>query len=258
MAELKRILDESGIDTSTLKPWQETDRGVIWTLQSPGGTAAIDTWQRLRALVAKTGHWPVLLGQDDNLMRHGESRENNPEPVSGVLAAAEALTGADVIERRRQQWQEQWGDDLPIGDAEGSDDDEWPDDVEPSDSFSIPFDIVSRQPLAMLHLALVPTERPWEVPAFLAVGNWNECPPTEEHVALMRHWHEQFGAEVVGISGDVVEMLVSRPPADRASALRLAHEQFMYCSDIVTQGTESVTNLAATLLNGRTWYFWWD
>jgi hypothetical protein len=29
-------------------------------------------------------------------------------------------------------------------------------------------------------------------------------------------------------------------------------------SDIVDQGCESISNLAATLLNSPYWYFWWD
>ncbi|WP_414650247.1 DUF4253 domain-containing protein, partial [Duganella sp.] len=34
--------------------------------------------------------------------------------------------------------------------------------------------------------------------------------------------------------------------------------QYLYCADIVDQGTESIEALAATLLNARVWYFWWD
>jgi hypothetical protein len=60
------------------------------------------------------------------------------------------------------------------------------------------------------------------------------------------------------MSGDVVECVVTKPPTDRNAATNLAWEQYWYCVDIVEQGCESVSNLAATLLNSPYWYFWWD
>ena len=40
--------------------------------------------------------------------------------------------------------------------------------------------------------------------------------------------------------------------------MALAREQFVYCPDIVYQGTGTLAGLAAALLEGTTWYFWWD
>jgi hypothetical protein len=74
----------------------------------------------------------------------------------------------------------------------------------------------------------------------------------------MKYWQERYGAEVVGVTHDVVEMLISRPPRTRAQALELAREQCLYCSDIVLQGTNTLDVLAASLLDGTTWFFWWD
>jgi hypothetical protein len=31
-----------------------------------------------------------------------------------------------------------------------------------------------------------------------------------------------------------------------------------YCEDVVLQGTLTLERLAATLLHGRVWFFWWD
>ena len=53
-------------------------------------------------------------------------------------------------------------------------------------------------------------------------------------------------------------MLIKNPPTDRETAFKLAQEQYIYCSDIVEQGMQTLNNLAARLLNGKTWYFWWD
>jgi hypothetical protein len=48
------------------------------------------------------------------------------------------------------------------------------------------------------------------------------------------------------------------PPTTRPEALRLAKLQYHYCSDIVTQGVGTIDALAARLLNGYSWSFWWD
>jgi hypothetical protein len=53
-------------------------------------------------------------------------------------------------------------------------------------------------------------------------------------------------------------MRVANPPTTKEDALKLAEEQFVYCEDIVTQGTETIENLAAGLINAKKWYFWWD
>jgi hypothetical protein len=134
----------------------------------------------------------------------------------------------------------------------------WPDDAEPMNEFIIPFHVVTREPSKAVYVGLVPTVTDWEVPAFLKFGSWSACPHPEHHVAMMRYWHGRYGAEVVGISHDTVEMLVARPPRSRKRALALAREQYLCCQDIVDQGTETLDNLAATLLNGKAWYFWWD
>ena len=48
------------------------------------------------------------------------------------------------------------------------------------------------------------------------------------------------------------------PPTTRSAAYQLAWEQYIYCSDIVIQGTQTLSNLAASLLNAPIWFFWWD
>jgi hypothetical protein len=66
------------------------------------------------------------------------------------------------------------------------------------------------------------------------------------------------GAEIAGVSGDVIECIVANPPRDKEQSMNLAWEQYLYCQDIVVQGRETISNLAATLLNSPYWYFWWD
>jgi hypothetical protein len=124
--------------------------------------------------------------------------------------------------------------------------------------FTIPFDILSGEPLPKVHVALLPTRTPWHVPLFLRFGNWNACPHPVVHARLIRAWNERYGAEPVGLSHDVLEMRVSKRPAGAQDASRLAVEQYAYCADLVDQGVGTVESLATLLIKTRSWYFWWD
>ena len=58
---------------------------------------------------------------------------------------------------------------------------------------------------------------------------------------------------------DTLELAVANPPATFAEAVPLAHEQYAYAADIVTQGEhDTVGTLAAALVGSPHWHFWWD
>lgn len=65
-------------------------------------------------------------------------------------------------------------------------------------------------------------------------------------------------AELIALTADTVELRVSRRPANRDEALALALDQYVYCYDIVDQGTETVDALSAVLECSDYWIFWWD
>ncbi|MBI4514827.1 MAG: DUF4253 domain-containing protein [Deltaproteobacteria bacterium] len=109
-----------------------------------------------------------------------------------------------------------------------------------------------------LRLALVPTVHAWEIPLLLGFGGFNDCPEPVEHAAVLRRWQESHGARLFALSGSVLELVVDHPPSTGEAALALAREQFAYCTDIVTQGTQTVEQLAAGLWNAPRWFFWWD
>ena len=120
------------------------------------------------------------------------------------------------------------------------------------------YDLLRQQPYEHVFLAKIPTDKPWEIPAYLRFGGWNECPGPEELVVVLRQWSQRYGVEIYSLSDDAMECTVARPPQTREDAMALAHEQFLVCNDIVSQGTESVALLAASLLKADAWYFWWD
>jgi hypothetical protein len=132
--------------------------------------------------------------------------------------------------------------------------DELPDEM----GLTIVRDVLSGTFLSKVHIALIPTDDWTEIPAYLRYGNWNECPAPEYQVAALRSWRDRFGAELVGMAFDTINMRVSRRPGTREEALALAQEQYVYCSDIIDQGTQTYSRLAASLMSSNWWFFWWD
>ena len=63
---------------------------------------------------------------------------------------------------------------------------------------------------------------------------------------------------IAGMSGEVIECTVARPPKQREAALALAREQFLYCPARLRQEVGSVEALAASLVGAGVWRFRWD
>ncbi len=226
------------------------------------GSEAVDRWRQLRALADETGYWPVILGNDKEASRVLEfANYEHGQPLAEILTEAASQSAEQWLKECEQSnlnalqkaHGASWQDFLK--ELHG----DWPESVHAVTGFTIPFERVgSGPPKAKVTIGLFPTKNGWEVPAQLNFGGWNECPDPAVHVRIMRKWFEDYGAELVGMSGDVIEMSVSRPPSTREDALRLAEQQFFYCEDIVLQGTETIEMLAAGLLGNRVWFFWWD
>jgi hypothetical protein len=136
---------------------------------------------------------------------------------------------------------------------------EWPSrPVAPSLGLTVAEDVMTGSPWPKVYIAVLPTKENAAAPAFLNWGGWNDCPAPDYQVAALRSWHERYGATVVGMSGDVMNIQVTRKPNTREEAMALAREHYEHCYDIVDQGVETLSNLAAGLMVEDWWYFWWD
>ncbi|MFT7560834.1 MAG: hypothetical protein ACI93R_002757 [Flavobacteriales bacterium] len=135
---------------------------------------------------------------------------------------------------------------------------QWPGEDINKPGFTLALDILTGAPIVELIGANVDTEKCWQIPAYFKFGGWNTCPSPAEHCAIWRYWEERYGAQIVGISNDVIEAHVSNPPNSQEEALRLAWEQTLYCSDIVEQGVETVAGLASSIISHKNWFFWWE
>lgn len=235
--------------------------------QVVAGDLAYDTLIALRDQHADLV--PVVLGDDEELEALLEVVADEDRSQQDILDQAEQIGVPEWVEARYQEYQALMAEFADELDEEEQDDElateadfeaeEAADEADLSPRLStIAYDILSGEAKEKVHIGLLPLTQAWQVPAFLKIGNWNECPDAAVHVAFFKYWYEQYGAVVTAISSDTIEFSVARPPETIEQARILAHQQYMYCADIVDQGVETEENLAHTLLNADNWFFWWD
>ena len=206
--------------------------------------ASIDTWKLLRAVTDKTGWYPLVV--HDLHIEEVDERPEETDPAD-TLQEAGSIDAATWLKQRLDGRQPQ------SGAGEGK--------PEPNTSFTVPIDDLTGEPAPDVRILLVPTRNGWEVPAFVpfgGAGGWNDCPQDAAHVAVLKYWFERFGAELVAMSDDVLELQIARPPASDEAAAAIANEQYAYCGDIVEQGVGTVPALAQSIKACGIWYFWWD
>lgn len=230
-------------------------------LTVPGDTALAE-WERLRAAGES---WPVILGGEDGLTFLAEQfgfdglpdlPSGDPRDVPAILRASEDVR---LPEAMRARFEEATVPPMaPVEALPLPERGEWPDAAPEPTGLTVVRNLLSNRPHDHVYIALLPTRNGWEAPAYLYWGGWNDCPDPALHVAQLRSWHERYGAELVGLNADTFNLRVSRRPESREEALALAEEQYFYCTDIVDQGTETLSVLAAALMADDWWYFWWD
>lgn len=142
------------------------------------------------------------------------------------------------------------GPGAPVGD--------WPEEVHPPTGPLVTLDFRTGRPLETVFIVVVPTRDWTTIPAYLRWGGWNANPFPEYHIAALRSWRDRYGAELVGLGFDSMNVRVARKPETRSEALALAREHYAYCNDVVDQGYDTLSRLAASLKSGSWWWFWWD
>ncbi|HUD89284.1 MAG TPA: DUF4253 domain-containing protein [Xanthobacteraceae bacterium] len=228
------------------------------------GENAFAKWQQLKA--AGRGA-PVVVGTDvGNVLEPFHPQWPVARRlVAGCLSAASAIKFPEDLLTMR--WQEREAALAALREAQSAyrfEDEhepplgEWPTTEFSSPGLSIAHDLMTGEPFPKVHIVLVPTDDSSTIPAHLHWGSWNECPAPEYHVAALRHWRDAYGAELVGLGRDTIDLKVARTPATRGEAIELARVQYAYCNDIIDQGTGSYSVLAAQLMAHDWWFFWWD
>ncbi|HEV8431547.1 MAG TPA: DUF4253 domain-containing protein [Pyrinomonadaceae bacterium] len=206
-----------------------------------------DVAEEMRRAESRSGIVPVFMGNRNAFERAVEIIDLNAVESDAIQRAGLELNVDEWIKGRVAEEPE----DYEVEETETGTPDTVP-------AFSPARDILSGEFEREVFIGLIPVETPWLVPAYLKPGGWNECPEPHVHLAFFRRWHERYGARVITVTNDIIEFAVARPPSTHAEASTLAWEQFVYCTDIVHQGVETLGNLRASLINSPNWYFWWD
>ncbi|MEM8697217.1 MAG: DUF4253 domain-containing protein [Pseudomonadota bacterium] len=229
---------------------------------SVAGWAAPERWEKIRRNEAV---YPIIVGPDEELIRIAEHFSLMSESVEEILERAAKLQHpASMHELRAKELQMEkeylassgiTEDETAFQPPEGT----WPDErPEAQIGPVIVSNLLDGKFHDRVHILKIPTKLGHEVSAYLRCGGWNDCPDAAYHVAAIRSWEERYGAELVAVSGDVVELKVKNRPESNEEAMTLAREHYAFCSDVVDQGTETIANLAAILMESDWWYFWWD
>ena len=108
-------------------------------------------------------------------------------------------------------------------------------------------------------LAEIPTDKPWEIFAWLPFGGWNECPDTPDLMAAAKLWYERYGALPAVLTCDTLDMVLPRP-VPQEEAMQVTREHFGLCPDTIVSANNDTNagTIAAALSQSRYWFFWWD
>ncbi|RAY16025.1 DUF4253 domain-containing protein [Actinomadura craniellae] len=230
---------------------QRVRRPACWLTDEP---ARPGLWARLRAEHRDSGLWPVLL---DDSTQPWSAGQVAPEPV-GEIDAYDA--GAFVSE----VWAD-WVSAQPHGQL---------DEIDPygrhCPGLAPPGRLVEDPDLAADRYAdlLVRRGTPLGLVAAgrgadaLAVIGWqgalNHNHWTAPLAAVVRSWEDRFGARVVGLGFNTLELSVAAPPVTSRHALHVAAEHWTFCPENIVQGPGTLVEYAETIRGARSWSFWWD
>lgn len=221
----------------------------VWTVYPlPPRWEPFASWVRLRAAHAQTGLWPFLVGPDlKDADRQAISElwyDAATEPDPTAVARGLTLDVRAFFAERAAQREAADPVTLTMDPAVLA----WAD-REPQFAFS------SRHTV----IGLIQANHGYEVPGLLSWrGAVNYDLDGAHHVAVLRSWQERFGADLVTLAVDQVEMLVARPPRDPATIAQVAVEMLSYCPDLDVLGAGMISVLADEIVPHRRWSFWWD
>ena len=226
------------------------------------GASAVEELNKFRAAWNDGRPCPFIIGDAEELSRVSEAAsyaDDQNQTLIDVVENSKTIECPRWFQDRKEQSiaeSKEYDDEYSFNESEVFGD--WPSQPQVQTSLTAHTDILTGKPKDKVFIGLSAVDRPWQLPAAVRYGGWNDCPHPAEHCAVLRYWEEKYGAEVVVLSDSVIECIVSKPPLTREEAVELAWQQYWYCPDIVEQGTENVAALAASLLKSNYWYFWWD
>ena len=239
------------------------DGAEVLAVDVPAGSAR-DVWNALKALHGETGLWPFLTDpnqadrdSDPTVWRHLAERY--------VVTIAEPWRGdvVDLLADLKADYEQDGGEKDENGDPFLTDDDrdemtaahrcgelDLPNEPPPGGSWAADTTVIGLCPAGPGGLDIL-RRMEWG-------GACNYDITGAQHEAVLEHWRARFGAELLTLGHDVIELHIPEPPTAPALVAKVAEEQTAYCPDIVDQGTGTTTALAEQQVFSHTWFFWWD
>lgn len=274
---LREVLGE---DAGPVEAIAETDWGSVWAFAVCSAEADWSVWdvplKRLRTALADHHLWPLLSGDEEKVRAVAYSYEHNvdhskhdsrvvlaeglaPRGTTPPMAEGVLADKTSALSAQRQ------GHEEPFDDFADYD---WERAGPLWDEADIENEARARQVFVEKHarrpqevwFLLVPARAGWEVPAVLCFGAWDGCPSPSEHVSLAYQWHQEYGAQLSGLTHNSLSFNVSRPPQSREEALPLARQQWDFCFKYIWEGMDDVPSIeqkADELVARVRWNFMW-
>ncbi|MFI9366867.1 DUF4253 domain-containing protein [Kitasatospora sp. NPDC053057] len=234
---------------------------LLWISDGP---APAGLWEQLHRAHPQSGLWPLLLRplRNDTDFRPWLSGELSTERASDPA-------GHDPAALLREWWEpdgefdpeeaeEEYEALAPYGPA-------WPGLAPAVTLPDSAADAEARglaevlQSVEDVRLGLVPARSGAE--ALVACG-WSGPLNHENDIAkiaaVLADWERRFGAQVVEVGFDTLQLSIPVPPATLAEALPPTAEHAALCPDQIHQGAGSLTAYAEQLVGSHRWHFWWD
>ncbi|MBR5947127.1 MAG: DUF4253 domain-containing protein [Clostridia bacterium] len=193
---------------------------------------------------ASEGYFPVLLPYEPRLFELIEQNRAQGEPSEAILG------GAAVFAKRLEECA------LSKRDNCGENPSEHPiKGFSALDRFALLFTEYTNS-FRMSALMLLPTAKPWEAALFLPFGGRNECPAPREMAAMLKKWHESFGAVPAVFAGDALEIFIPRP-LDETELREAAGETAAFAGRAYDGSAEALSRFVKETRNKCVWHFTW-
>lgn len=234
----QRIFARDGEGTPTSAP-------LAWLTEVP--TAQVRAlWEELAQQFPVTGLWPVATtGLAGDLGRPWRSGELSPAGDNEVEVEPDAWFRDHDISENLQVFGPPYRD-LAAGSP-------GPQAWNNTDYIRVS----APGPYASTGLLLVPVERPADVPAVLGwTGPLNHGLGPAQLSAILRSWEDRFGATLVALDFDSLELSVARPPDEDAECAAAAKEHVLTAPDLVAES--GLSEYISALCDQDAWFLWWD
>ena len=106
------------------------------------------------------------------------------------------------------------------------------------------------EPMALL---LMPTMNSWEIPAYISWYGAESC-SSELVVALLKHWHQKYGAELLAHYGTMLQLVTQTLPNSPEEAFTLAWKQQVIAPCTTCLPGVSLRNHAREMLHSHEWF----